>query len=293
MVADAVAPTPEQLAAGLTSNEAARRLRADGPNELPAARQRPVLFRFAAELVHFFALMLWVAALLAWVAGLVSLAVAIAAVVVLNAVFSFVQERRADRAADRLRVLLPSEVHVRRDGVPVAVDASEVVGGDVVLLETVGVGQSEVEVAGTADTTVVLVAPGMGDGIQAAKAGLLEVGDVFVVNKADLPGSAEVVRDLRQMLELGPTRDWEAPIVTTVASVGEGVDDVAEAIRAHRSHLEATGSIHEVRRRRAALMIKRARLSALAARMDSDGIDADLIDRVTTRDVDPWSAADM
>lgn len=90
---------------------------------------------FAAELVHFFALMLWTAALLAWIAGLVSLAISIAGVVVLNAMFSFVQERRADRAAERLRVLLPSEIRVRRDGRVTAVDVSEVVVGDVVVLE--------------------------------------------------------------------------------------------------------------------------------------------------------------
>jgi LAO/AO transport system kinase len=178
------------------------------------------------------------------------------------------------------------------DGTAKVVTVLDALGYDPVLIETVGVGQSEVEVMELADTVVVVVTPGMGDGIQAAKAGLLEVGDIFVVNKADRPGASDVVRDLQQMLELGPQRDWRPPVILTVATVGEGIDDVAEAIRSHRRHLEQTGSIHEVRQRRAALMIKRARLSAVAARLDSDGIEAELIERVTTRDIDPWSAAE-
>jgi magnesium-transporting ATPase (P-type) len=120
---------------GLTSEQANAQFDADGPNVLPAARRTPLAVQFARELVHFFALMLWTAALLAWLAGLLSLAVAIAGVVVLNAVFSFVQERRADRAADRLRVLLAGWVTVRRDGRPVSIDSSHVVVGDVMLLE--------------------------------------------------------------------------------------------------------------------------------------------------------------
>ena len=123
------------VAGGLSSTEAARRLVVNGHNVLPVARRRSVVAAFAAELVHFFALMLWVATLLAWLAGLATLAVAIAAVVVLNAGFSFAQERRADRAADRLRVLLPSEVRVRRDRTVIGVDASEVVVDDVLILE--------------------------------------------------------------------------------------------------------------------------------------------------------------
>jgi magnesium-transporting ATPase (P-type) len=121
--------------AGLSTSEARTRLARDGPNVLPRPGRRPAVLQFAAELVHFFALMLWVAAGLAWLAGLGTLAVAIAAVVVLNAVFSFVQERRADRAAERLRVLLPTGVRVRRDGHATEVDATDVVIGDLVLLE--------------------------------------------------------------------------------------------------------------------------------------------------------------
>jgi magnesium-transporting ATPase (P-type) len=126
---------PVVARAGLSTGTARRRLQVDGPNELPRPRRRPAIVRFGGELVHFFALMLWVAAALAWLAGLGTLAAAIAGVVVLNAAFSFAQQQRADRAADRLRVLLPSEVTVRRDGVPVAIDATEVVVGDLLLLE--------------------------------------------------------------------------------------------------------------------------------------------------------------
>jgi len=120
---------------GLTDAEARTLLAAEGPNQLPAARRPPTMWRFAKELVHFFALMLWVAALLAWIAGLLALTVAIVAVVVVNALFAFIQERRADKAADRLRVLLPTRVTVRREGQRRRVDADSVVPGDLLVLE--------------------------------------------------------------------------------------------------------------------------------------------------------------
>jgi magnesium-transporting ATPase (P-type) len=120
--------------AGLSSEEASRRLAANGLNELPPAKRHPIALQFLAELVHFFALMLWVAGLLAWIAGMVQLGVAIFAVVIINAAFSFVQEQRSDHAAQRLRALLPRRVNVRRDGDPVDVDARNVVVGDVLLL---------------------------------------------------------------------------------------------------------------------------------------------------------------
>jgi magnesium-transporting ATPase (P-type) len=120
---------------GLTEAEARTRLAAEGPNRLPAAHRPPIIWRFAKELVHFFALMLWLAALLAWIAGLLALTVAIGAVVVVNALFAFIQERRADKAADRLRVLLPTRVTVRRDDQRRRVDADDVVPGDLLLLE--------------------------------------------------------------------------------------------------------------------------------------------------------------
>ena len=117
---------------------------------------------------------------------------------------------------------------------PHALRVLDAAGCDVVLVETVGVGQSEVEVAGLADTTLVLLAPGMGDGIQAAKAGILEVGDVFVVNKADRDGAQSTRRELRSMVAMAerPEGAWKPPIVLTVASRGEGIDDVVTEISA-------------------------------------------------------------
>src|SRR4051794_9613919 len=135
---------------------------------------------------------------------------------------------------------------------PQALRVLDAAGCDVVLIETVGVGQSEVEIAGLADTTLVLVAPGMGDAIQAAKAGILEVGDVYVVNKADRDGADQVRRDLRNMLALaerGPD-SWQPPIVQTVAQTGQGVDEVVAKIGAHRTWMESSGELARRRVRR-------------------------------------------
>src|SRR3954462_9809689 len=138
---------------------------------------------------------------------------------------------------------------------PQALRVLDAAGCDVVLVETVGVGQSEVEIAGLADTTVVLLAPGMGDGIQAAKAGILEIGDVYVVNKADRDGADSTVRDLRHMLGLGERRgpgDGRRPVVRAVATTGEGLADVVEALDKHRAWLAADGRLERRRARRAA-----------------------------------------
>ena len=124
---------------------------------------------------------------------------------------------------------------------------------DSVLIETVGVGQSEVEVAAAADTTLVLLAPGMGDSIQAAKAGILEIGDIFVVNKADREGADSTVRELRNMIALGdsPDRGWQPRVVKTVASTGVGIDDVISAIDDHHDWLAESGEGEQRRLRRA------------------------------------------
>ena len=125
--------------------------------------------------------------------------------------------------------------------VPDAVRVLSAVGVPVVLLETVGVGQQEVAVAAATDTTIVVVNPGWGDAIQANKAGLLEIADLFVINKADRPGARETRRDLELMLDLTQLGDWRPPIVDTVASSGDGVDDLWTAITDHRAHLLAVG----------------------------------------------------
>src|SRR5438093_1344332 len=126
---------------------------------------------------------------------------------------------------------------------PQAVRVLDAAGKPWVLIETVGVGQAEIEGAGAADTTAVVDNPGWGDAVQTAKAGLLEIADLFVVNKADRDGTAETVRDLEFMLDLSLESGWRPPIVQTVASRGEGLEELWEAIRAHRTFLEADGRL--------------------------------------------------
>lgn len=180
---------------------------------------------------------------------------------------------------------------------PQALRVLDAAGCDVVLIETVGVGQSEVEVASTADTTLVLLAPGAGDGIQAAKAGILEVADVFVVNKADRDGADQVSRDLRYMLSLGETskQAWRPPILLTVASKGQGMDEVVDAIEAHRAWLTETGRLDERRRARAAAEVEAIALTELRERIgDVHGSAAlpALAARVVAGELDPYTAAD-
>ncbi|MEV0691511.1 methylmalonyl Co-A mutase-associated GTPase MeaB [Streptomyces sp. NPDC050388] len=181
---------------------------------------------------------------------------------------------------------------------PQAIRVLDAAGCEVVLVETVGVGQSEVEIASQADTSVVLLAPGMGDGIQAAKAGILEIGDVYVVNKADRDGADATARDLNHMLGLGEARapgDWRPPIVKTVASRAEGVDEVVEALEKHRAWMEEHGVLAERRRARAAREVETIAVTALRQRIgDLHGdrrLDA-LADRIVGGELDPYRAAD-
>lgn len=178
---------------------------------------------------------------------------------------------------------------------PQALRVLDAAGCDVVLVETVGVGQAEVEVASLADTTVVLVAPGMGDGIQAAKAGILEIADVFVVNKADRDGADATARDLRNMLSLGDPAEWQPPVVKTVASRGEGIDAVMAALDKHREWLSSSGRLDAKRRIRAADEIEAIAVTSLRARM-GDVRGGDLLDelagRVVAGQLDPYAAAD-
>jgi len=123
-------------------------------------------------------------------------------------------------------------------------------GFDEVLLETVGVGQSELEVAAVADTTVVVLTPNLGDSVQMIKAGILEIADIFVVNKADFEGYTRVMAELRAMLSLAPKADWKPPILATVAVQQKGIPELWDAILAHRTHLEKTGKAEELARKR-------------------------------------------
>ncbi|GAA2071080.1 methylmalonyl Co-A mutase-associated GTPase MeaB [Streptomyces albiaxialis] len=181
---------------------------------------------------------------------------------------------------------------------PQAIRVLDAAGCDVILVETVGVGQSEVEIAAQADTSVVLLAPGMGDGIQAAKAGILEIGDVYVVNKADRDGADATVRELNHMLGLGEARqpgDWRPPVVKTVAARGEGVDEVVEALEKHRGWMEERGVLAERRAARAAREIETIAVTALRERMGGlrggKRLDA-LAERVVNGSLDPYAAAD-
>ncbi|MBL3666546.1 methylmalonyl Co-A mutase-associated GTPase MeaB [Streptomyces sp. M2CJ-2] len=181
---------------------------------------------------------------------------------------------------------------------PQAIRVLDAAGCEVVLVETVGVGQSEVEIASQADTSVVLLAPGMGDGIQAAKAGILEIGDVYVVNKADRDGADATARELNHMLGLGEARapgDWRPPIVKTVASRAEGVDEVVEALEKHRAWMEEHGVLAERRRARAAREVETIAVTALRRRigdLHGDRRLGALADRIVGGELDPYRAAD-
>ncbi|HWL98210.1 MAG TPA: methylmalonyl Co-A mutase-associated GTPase MeaB [Nocardioidaceae bacterium] len=180
---------------------------------------------------------------------------------------------------------------------PQALRVLDAAGCDVIIIETVGVGQSEVEIAGLADTTLVLLAPGMGDGIQAAKAGILEIGDIYVVNKADRDGADQVARDLRAMLSLAERLEggWRPPIVKTVAQNGDGLDKLAEAIDNHRDWMNEHGELAVRRRRRARDEIEAIAVTALRERFGDIHGDArldDLADAVVAGESDPYTAAD-
>ncbi|MFC0625031.1 methylmalonyl Co-A mutase-associated GTPase MeaB [Kribbella deserti] len=180
---------------------------------------------------------------------------------------------------------------------PQALRVLDAAGFDVVLVETVGVGQSEVEVAGMADTTLILLAPGMGDGIQAAKAGILEVGDIYVVNKADRDGVQNVTRDLRAMLALAERGSdaWVPPILKTVASRNEGVDEVVVKIGERLALMRATGVLEQRRRSRARDEIEAIAMTALRSRfahLHGDSRLDVLAAKVAGGDTDPYAAAD-
>jgi LAO/AO transport system kinase len=176
-----------------------------------------------------------------------------------------------------------------------AIRVLDAAGKPWVIVETVGVGQVEVEIVDAADTTVVVVTPGWGDGVQANKAGLLEIADVFVVNKADRPGTDDAVRDLRQMLELSASREWMPPIVETVSTDGSGIEALFDAIGCHRAYLEAGDRLAERRAERLADELRAIVLEGLARRTDDvcsgPRFDA-LVARVAAREVDPYTAAD-
>jgi len=188
---------------------------------------------------------------------------------------------------------------------PQALRVLDAAGFDLILIETVGVGQAEVDIASLADSTIVLVAPGMGDAIQAAKAGILEVADIFAVNKADRPQAQQTVRDLRNMIALGHQGNgmkgeneagggWKPPIVSTVASNGEGIGELTSKLDAHWTWLGETGERDRRRLARAREEVAGIAVAALRSRMRSlpEGLD-ELAAQVAAGDMDPYTAADQ
>ncbi|MDQ1535029.1 MAG: GTPase, partial [Actinomycetota bacterium] len=177
---------------------------------------------------------------------------------------------------------------------PQAVRVLDAAGKQWIVIETVGVGQVEVEIAGHADSTVVVVNPRWGDAVQAAKAGLLEIADVFVVNKSDRPGAAETARDLEGILELAGDLSWRPPVLKTVATDGTGVAELWDALRAHREFLETNGLVEERRRRRVRDEIRAIVAEQLRERANALGsgerFEA-LVDQVAARELDPFTAA--
>jgi LAO/AO transport system kinase len=180
---------------------------------------------------------------------------------------------------------------------PEAIRMLDAVGRQWILVETVGVGQVEVEIAGKADTTVVVLNPGWGDSVQANKAGLMEIADVFVINKADRKGVQETQRDIEQMLELSDLAHeaWHPPILATVGTTGEGVSEMWDAVLEHRATIESSGVLKSRRefRLRAELREIVARRLELKAREILSGDQWDrLQEQVMNHLLDPWSAAD-
>jgi LAO/AO transport system kinase len=179
--------------------------------------------------------------------------------------------------------------------VPEAIRLFAATGTPVVIVETVGVGQVEVEVASATDTTVVVVNPNWGDSIQANKAGLLETADIFVINKADRPGAKETRRDLEQMLDLTAPGDWRPPVLETSATTGEGVDELWAEMARHEQHLEESGALE---RRRAARLerefriVVAARIQSEVDRLSTDGEFGGLTRAVAEHSLDPYDAAD-
>lgn len=177
---------------------------------------------------------------------------------------------------------------------PEAVRLLEATGRDYVLIETVGVGQVEVEIAGAADTTVVVVNPGWGDAVQANKAGLMEVADIFVINKGDRAGTEDTRRDLEYMLDLSAKDGWRPPVVVTVATDGKGLDELWTAIGEHRAHVTASGEL-EIRRRQRSndelTAILRERIEERVRSIEASDEYAGLRDAVADRSLAPWDAA--
>ncbi len=175
---------------------------------------------------------------------------------------------------------------------PEAVRILDASGMDVVVVETVGVGQAEVDVAAASDTTLVVVSPGWGDAVQVAKAGILEIADAFVVNKADLDGADAAARDLEQMIRMGPSLDWLPPVVQVSAATSHGIEDLWSVVGSHRRFLESSGRLEEKRRTRLIREVESLATERLRGKVEGllSG-DAGLTEDLLERRIDPYAAA--
>jgi LAO/AO transport system kinase len=176
-----------------------------------------------------------------------------------------------------------------------AVDLLDAAGFDVILLETVGVGQDEVDVVRATHTTVVVSAPGLGDDVQAIKAGILEIADIHVVSKCDRSDANKTVTDLKMMLGLGvrDTEGWQPPVISTSGETGEGIEALLATINEHRQHLQQSGGLARRRQLTAEMRMLKTAEDILRTRFVDrrDGVAAALVERVMTRDMDPHTAA--
>jgi LAO/AO transport system kinase len=168
-------------------------------------------------------------------------------------------------------------------------------GKDDVFIETVGVGQAEIDIVDHGDTIVLVLMPGSGDSIQALKAGVMEIPDIIVVNKADHPMTDTMIREIRGVLSLGPSGTWRVPIIRMEAAKGEGVAELAEKIAEHRAHIEAEGTLDERRARNLRNEVLELAASRMRRRLEAavgdDSSVRELLDRVVKREIDPASAA--
>lgn len=173
----------------------------------------------------------------------------------------------------------------------------DAMGMDIIVMESVGVGQSELEITGAADTTVVVIPPGLGDGVQAIKAGIMEIADIFVVNKADHPQAQRTVADIRELLRMDPSPpDWSPPIVRTVATQNQGVDELWRNVERHRQYLEQSGELHRRRKRRVEREIvgiaeNRLRAQVLSPKLATTEFET-MIEQAAERKMDPYQVVE-
>jgi LAO/AO transport system kinase len=174
---------------------------------------------------------------------------------------------------------------------PEAIRVLDASGARLVLVETVGVGQAEVDVATATDTTIVVVAPGWGDAVQVSKAGILEIADLFAVNKAEREGANEALRDLEVMIRMGPRTEWTPPVIRTSTIDGSGIEELFDAISAHRAHQEESGGLEQRRRARQLHEVERMAAEAFRERIATGAGDAQLARDLQERRIDPYAAA--